>query len=62
MFDPSKPNLVLDIPDNIWRIFGNYQFSFGKGTKNNVYTQHYNGDYEIYVNGSRWSDLNIWNL
>jgi hypothetical protein len=30
MFDPLNPDLILDIPDNITRTFGNYQFSFKK--------------------------------
>ena len=62
VFNPSNPNQILDIPDNIERIFGNYSFTFRQGTKQNAVTKQYNGDYIIMVNNDVFKDLDIWTL
>ena len=62
MVDCSNLWQVLDIPDNIIRRFGNWEITFRQGGKVNSITNNYNGDYEIWINGQRYTDLQMYEL
>jgi hypothetical protein len=61
-YNKNMSTNCLDIPDNIRRQFGIYEFSFIEGTKVNYKTKQYNGDYQICINNKNWRDFEIWNL